>query len=183
MKIEDYLNTLKDTLYHLDQGEIRRFKAALWDAYDNNRQIFVFGNGGSGSTASHFCCDFVKGVADNGFKMHCLNDNMPLLMAIANDISYDDIFIIQLKNLMKSGDLVIGISGSGNSMNVVKAMKYARDNGAITVAMCGYNGGKIKGIADIPIHINIDNMQVVEDMHLMVMHCLKSDLYDELHKE
>ena len=142
-----------------------------------------FGNGGSGSTASHFCGDFLKGVScglDKRFRFLCLNDNIPALLAIANDISYEDVFIEQLKNHLQENDLVIGISGSGNSMNVVKALQYAKDHGAVTVAMCGYDGGKIIGIADIHVHAPIDNMEVTEDVHLVAIHCLKTMMIQRL---
>jgi D-sedoheptulose 7-phosphate isomerase len=102
------------------------------------------------------------------------------LLAIANDISYEDVFIEQLKNHLQENDLVIGISGSGNSMNVVKALQYAKDHGAVTVAMCGYDGGKIIGIADIHVHAPIDNMEVTEDVHLVAIHCLKTMMIQRL---
>ena len=102
-------------------------------------------------------------------------------MAIANDISYDDIFVEQLKNFLREGDLVIGISGSGNSLNVVKALEYARGKGAKTVAICGYAGGKIKEIADLSVHAEVQDMEVSEDIHNLVMvHCVKQMLTKEL---
>ena len=157
---------------HIDQ-----FVHLLLDTYHNERTIFVFGNGGSAATASHFCGDLIKGVSyglKKRFRAVCLSDNLPALMAIANDISYDDIFVEQLKNFLKKEDLVIGISGSGNSANVIKALEYAKDNGAKTIAICGYKGGKIKEIADLAIHANINDMEVSEDIHhLILTHCVK----------
>ena len=94
-------------------------------------------------------------------------------MAVANDISYEEIFVEQLKNFVKEGDVVIGISGSGNSMNVVKALEYGLSVGAQTVAICGFNGGKIKEIADLVVHVAIDDMEVSEDLHLVILHCVK----------
>ncbi|MBT7703780.1 SIS domain-containing protein [Candidatus Peregrinibacteria bacterium] len=107
------------------------------------------------------------------FKAVCLNDNLSALMAVANDISYEEIFVEQLKNFVKEGDVVIGISGSGNSMNVVKALEYGLSVGAQTVAICGFNGGKIKEIADLVVHVAIDDMEVSEDLHLVILHCVK----------
>jgi D-sedoheptulose 7-phosphate isomerase len=104
-------------------------------------------------------------------------------MAIANDISYEDIFVEQLKNLLKKNDVVIGISGSGNSMNIVKALEYANEVGAKTIALCGYSGGKIKNIAKLAVHAEIDNMEVVEDVHLVVAHCIKNIIIKKLQNE
>ena len=102
-------------------------------------------------------------------------------MAIANDVSYDDIFIEQLKNFLQKGDLVIGISGSGNSTNVVKAIEYANENGAKTIAICGYKGGKIKELAHLAIHAEVDDMEISEDIHnLIIAHCVKRMLTNEL---
>jgi D-sedoheptulose 7-phosphate isomerase len=181
--IDRYLDEVKRTLDLLDRQDLEKFADALMKAYQEGKQIFVFGNGGSGSTASHFCGDFLKGVSyglEKRFRFLCLNDNIPALLAIANDISYEDVFIEQLKNHMKKDDLVIGISGSGNSMNVVKALHYAKDNGAATVAMCGYDGGKIIDIADVHIHAPIANMEVTEDVHLVAIHCLKTMMKQRL---
>jgi D-sedoheptulose 7-phosphate isomerase len=104
-------------------------------------------------------------------------------MAIANDNSYEDIFIEQLKNFLKKDDVVIGISGSGNSMNVVKALEYANKVGAQTVALCGYSGGKIKNIVKISIHAGIDNMEIAEDVHIIVAHCIKNMIKEKLKNE
>ena len=175
--IEHYLDQVKETLDDLDREDLEKFADALMNAYENGRQVFVFGNGGSGATASHFCGDFLKGVSyglDRRFRFLCLNDNIPALLAIANDIGYENVFVEQLKNHMQADDLVIGISGSGNSMNVVKALQYAKENGAVTVAMCGYDGGKIIAMADVHVHAEIENMEVTEDVHLVVIHCLKT---------
>jgi D-sedoheptulose 7-phosphate isomerase len=181
--IDQYLNDVKSTLDDLDRKDLLMFANALMKAYADGRQIFVFGNGGSGSTASHFCGDFLKGVSyglDKRFRFLCLNDNVPALMAIANDVGYEDVFVEQLKNHLSREDLVIGISGSGNSMNVVKALRYAKENGAVTVAMCGYDGGKIIGLTDVHVHARIDNMEVTEDVHLVAIHCLKTMLRERL---
>lgn len=137
------------------------------------RNIFIMGNGGSSATASHFVCDMNKGCSDqhtSRFRMICLNDNVPTMMAYANDMAYDKIFVEPLKNFLKKGDLVIGISGSGNSRNVVEALAYAKQHGASTAGLTGFNGGKVAGIVDISVHVPVNDMQIVEDMHTMVMH-------------
>lgn len=134
--IANYLNRLQETIAKLNHDEINTFINLLIAARDEEKQIFIMGNGGSASTASHFCCDFNKGSSygfDKRFKFICLNDNVPGMMAYANDVSYDDIFVEQLKNFFQPGDYVIGISGSGNSKNVLKAIEYAKENGGITI--------------------------------------------------
>lgn len=171
--IEIYFDSLKKTLDSLNRKEIVAFLNALLDARANGQQIFIMGNGGSAATASHFVCDFNKGLSITGqprFKFICLNDNIPSMMAYANDVSYDDVFVEQLKNLMQKNDLVIGISGSGNSMNVVKAVEYANINGAKTFCLVGYNGGKLKQCAQCSLHVDINNMQIVEDIHMIIDH-------------
>jgi len=173
--IRGYIEKLKRVVDTLDTGEISRFLNLLCEARSGGRQIFIMGNGGSAATASHFCSDFNKGASfefanKKRFKFICLNDNVPTLMAYANDISYCDIFVEQLKNFLNPGDVVIGISGSGNSENVIRALEYANAMGGITVALTGYNGGKLKKIAGYSVHVNVDDMQIVEDLHMIVDH-------------
>jgi D-sedoheptulose 7-phosphate isomerase len=177
--IENYFAKVITTLNRLDRIKLAQLANILHTAYEQDKTIFVFGNGGSASTASHFCGDFIKGAScglDKRFKMMCLSDNLSALMAIANDISYEDIFIEQLINFIKKGDVVIGISGSGNSINVVKAIEYANSREAITIAFCGYDGGKLKNIVQLAIHADINDMEVSEDIHLIIEHCIKQIL-------
>ena len=173
--IDMYFDTLKRTLDSLDRREVSDFIHALLAARDAGKQIFVMGNGGSAATASHMVCDFNKGLVADGkprFKFICLNDNMATLMAYANDVSYDDVFIEPLKNFMQPGDLVIGISGSGNSINVVKAIEWANENGGKTFSLVGYSGGKLKQVSQRCIHADIENMQIVEDIHIILNHMI-----------
>ncbi len=185
--VDNYFSGVYSALKNLDKGNVNSFVKMLLEAYERERTIYVFGNGGSGATASHFCGDLIKGVSyglKKRFKVICLNDNTPAMMAIANDISYDDIFVEQLKNFLQKEDLVIGISGSGNSLNVVKALEYARETGAKTVAICGYKGGKIKEIADLAIHAEIDDMEISEDIHnLVIIHSVKRILTNLLNNK
>lgn len=174
-QIEEYILKLKMTLDLMDKKEIFKLKNIFENTKKQNSQIFTFGNGGSGSTASHMVCDILKGCSygkTDRYKIMCLNDNIPTLLAYSNDVSYDEVFIEQLKNYMSSGDLVIGISGSGNSKNVIKAIDYANDNGAITIGFTGFNGGLLKDKSQISIHVPIDDMQITEDLHIIVMHML-----------
>ena len=170
-KINNYFETLKYCLDKLDREEVNNFLSLLLNARNEEKNIFIMGNGGSASTASHFCCDCNKGIRnakEKDFKMICLNDNIPMLLAYANDISYEDIFVGQLKNFLQEGDLVIGISSSGNSKNIIKAIEYANANGAITLGLTGYNGGFLKKCAQHSVNTNINDTQVSEDIHLML---------------
>lgn len=179
--MNDKINRYKDMLIRcigeLDNAEITEFIRLLTKARDEDRQIIIMGNGGSGATASHFAGDFNKGLSldkprEMRYKVISLVDNSPTVLSLANDVSYNDIFVEQLKNFLNDGDLVIGISGSGNSENVIRAVKYAKSEGATVVGLTGYNGGKLKELSDLNIHINIDNMQITEDLHMMLAHLI-----------
>ena len=146
-KIDAYLKKLQTTIDQLDQEAINKVLNILVDAYQTGKNIIIFGNGGSASTASHLASDFNKGISlgkSKRFKVISLCDNIPTIMAISNDQSYDDIFLIQIQNFLKIDDVVVGISGSGNSINVLKAIEYANQQGATTIGFTGYNGGKLK---------------------------------------
>ncbi len=181
--ITSYIDKLTTTLKRVDVAELNAFINTLETARAERKNIFIMGNGGSASTASHFVCDFNKGLSyqiDNKprYKFICLNDSMSSLAAYSNDVSYEDCFLEQLKNYFNEGDVVIGISGSGNSKNVVKAFEYANANGGITVALTGYSGGKLKEIAKMGVHVNIDDMQVSEDVHMIIDHLSMSVIRD-----
>lgn len=173
--IRTYINAEKKALDMLSVEKISEVINVMENARLSGKRIFICGNGGSASTASHLECDFNKGISyeqEIKYDIECLSDNVPMMMAIANDISYDDIFVVPLKNKMKSGDILIGISGSGNSENVIRAFNYANAIGAETIAFTGYSGGKLKDIAKYNLHVNINNMQIVEDIHLILNHMM-----------
>ena len=179
-EIGAYLDRLKQTIDAISKKDISQLMNILLTAKDQGKTIFVMGNGGSASTASHFCCDFNKGISfgqEEMIKFMCLNDNIPTLMAYANDLGYEEIFIGPLKNFIQEGDLVIGISGSGNSVNVVTALEYANSKGAFTIGLTGYSGGKVKQICQHNVHIPVDDMQITEDLHMVIDHCIMSILY------
>jgi len=168
-----YIKELVEMLGLFPHDKFEEMVEAMLESYHNNRSIFVMGNGGSASTASHWPCDLNKGCSpEDGkrFKMISLNDSISTLMAYANDLSYEKVFVEQLKNFYTPGDLVIGISGSGNSKNVLNAIEYANNNNGKTVGLCGYSGGKLRDMVDIPLWINIDDMQKVEDIHMIIVH-------------
>lgn len=173
--IEAYFNRLKSTIDLIDKDALNTLMNVLDNARNEGSHIFVMGNGGSSATASHYVCDFNKGISLNQekkFQLICLNDNIPSLMAYANDFSFEDIFVGQLKNFFHEGDIVLGISGSGNSKNVLKAIEYANKHGGITVGLTGYNGGKLREIVHYSVHIPIDDMQITEDLHMVIDHCM-----------
>jgi len=175
----EYIDRLKKTLDRLDQKAIARLGEMLEKARLSGNGIFIFGNGGSGANASHIAGDFVKGASfglDQRYRFTCLNDNASGLMATANDIGWDFIFSEPLKGFLRSGDLVIGISGSGNSANVVNGIETAKAMGAFTVAFSGYSGGKIAKLADLSIHVPVEDMEISEDVHLIIAHMVKQAL-------
>ena len=173
--IEDYVDKEMNFLKTMDKDIIEQMISTLLEAYESESTIYVFGNGGSASTASHMANDFNKGISEytkKKFRVCCLNDNVATVMAIANDIGYDDIFSFQLKNKVKPGDVVIGISGSGNSQNVINALNYTKSIGGKTIGWVGFEGGVVSDISDIVFHVPINNMQIVEDFHLILNHLL-----------
>lgn len=175
MDITTYFDKLKKTVDLISKVDLNNLMNVLDQAKEHGKNIFIMGNGGSAATASHYCCDFNKGISmnmDKKYKLICLNDNVPTMMAYANDISYDEIFVGPLNNLMNKGDYVIGISGSGNSINVIKALEYANANDAVTIGITGYNGGKIKKICKYNMHIPVNDMQITEDLHMVICHCM-----------
>jgi D-sedoheptulose 7-phosphate isomerase len=178
-EFSDYFSRVSETLKLVDTVAVEKLTDLLLNAREQEKTIFIFGNGGSGATASHVTGDFLKGISyqmDKRFRVMCLNDNISGMMAISNDLTYEEVFIEQLKTFVRKNDIVIGISGSGNSVNVVKALEYAKSAGAIAVAFCGFKGGKVKEIADLLIHAPIQDMEVAEDIHIVIFHAIKQSL-------
>ena len=173
--ISEYLQSVQRVLAELNVGEMETIANVFKKAYDEGRTIFVLGNGGSASTASHLACDLNKGAclhAEKKFRVMALTDSLPTILAIANDLSYDAIFVEQLKNFARADDVVVGISGSGNSANILKAIEYARQQGCTTIGVCGYDGGKLKPLVDCCFHVRLPDMQIVEDVHMILTHIL-----------
>ena len=180
-EITAYFEKEKHILDAISKDDINDLMNLLVDAQEKGKNIFIMGNGGSAATASHYVCDFNKGISygkEKRFKFICLNDNIPTMMAYANDLSYEDVFVEPLKNFMQVGDIVIGISGSGNSENVIRAIKYANDNDGVTAGITGYSGGKIKEMCKYNVHIPVDDMQITEDLHMVLDHCMMKILCD-----
>ncbi len=174
-----YFAKLTSTLSKLDRNQIDNGIHLIAGAWQAGRQIITLGNGGSSLTALHFINDWNKSVfmaAGKPFRGRSLVDNIGVVMSYGNDNSFEDIFIEQLKNVLEDGDLVIAISGSGNSENVIRAVQYANDHGAVTLALCGYQGGKLKDLAQHVIWADIDDMQVTEDVHAIFGHIVMQRL-------
>lgn len=166
---------------HLEK-QLNQILEMFLEARRNKKTIFIMGNGGSGSTASHFACDLMKGTMVSGatrFRAIALTDNIPQILAWANDTGYENIFVEQLRNLMEKGDIVLGISVSGESPNVIKALEYANKHGATTIAWTGFGGGKLVDIAKMTIIVPSKSMQCCEDIHLILEHLLTSMIREE----
>jgi D-sedoheptulose 7-phosphate isomerase len=166
---------------------IERVAGVLHRAYETSHSVFLFGNGGSAALASHFACDLAKGTTapdrlTKRFRALSLADNLALITAWANDTSYQEVFAEQLRNFVQAGDVAFGISGSGRSPNVLLALQAARESGAVTVGLAGYEGGKLPEVCDICIVIPSDNMQIIEDLQLAVTHSLFTVVRDRIHK-
>jgi D-sedoheptulose 7-phosphate isomerase len=181
--IDAYLRTVSDLLAAIPRDTIRRMADAIWEAYRNGRMIFAFGNGGSSACASHFIEDVAKGI-DYGpgaprYRALALTDSVALITAWANDSSYDDVFAEQLRNFVEPGDVALGISASGNSRNVLRALELANQAGAATLGLTGYDGGRLKGLVKEAVIVPSENMQQIEDVHLVLCHliyvCLRDD--------
>jgi D-sedoheptulose 7-phosphate isomerase len=174
-QIADYINWEIQTINKLDQDSINDIINVLEEARERDATIYICGNGGSAATASHFVCDFNKGVShtkDKKYRFVCLNDNVPSVMAIANDHGYEQIFAMQIEGRIKPEDILFCISGSGNSRNVLLAAEYAKSVGAKVISATGYNGGALHKIADYHLHVPIDNMQITEDIHMVFDHLM-----------
>ena len=178
-KLKKYVNSINDTLANLPAENITRVVALLEDARLERKTVFIFGNGGSAATASHFACDLSKGAIADGkdrFKAIDLTDNVYILAAWANDSSYDQVFAEQLENHIGPGEVAIGISGSGNSPNVLNGIEMAKSKGATTVGSIGFYGGKLKDLVDIPVGAPIHDIEQAEDIHLILGHFITACL-------
>lgn len=182
-EIRRYIEHERATLALLDVEEINNALNLLLETMENGATVYCFGNGGSSSTASHFQNDFNKGVSEHTekkFNFLCLNDNVATVMAVANDIGFEEVFRFQLQGHLKPGDVILAISGSGNSKNVINAVEYAKARGNRVIGLTGYNGGKLKALADVNLHVPINSMQVTEDIHMVFDHLMMSVFYRDL---
>lgn len=179
--VNNYLDDIKKTIEEIPVSCIDDIINVLHNARVNHKRIFIMGNGGSASTASHFVCDLAKNTRHSGwpeFRVIGLTDNMAIVTAYANDEGYQNVFAMQLKSLMEPGDVIIAISGSGNSANVLHAVEYANANGGITIGFTGMTGGKLKNMVQYGIYVQNDHIDEVEDIHLMMEHIICRVLMD-----
>ena len=170
-----YFTELRETIDEIPMEKVERIVKMIFRAYRDDKYVFIMGNGGSASTASHFACDLGKGTICDGkprFRVMSLNDNMPLITALSNDFGYERVFIEQLMNLVNPGDLVISITASGNSPNILKAVQYAKKKGAKTIGLIGFGGGKLQKIVDEYVTVSNKNYGQVEDVHLILSHAI-----------
>jgi D-sedoheptulose 7-phosphate isomerase len=179
---KEYLDRVCREIQRLDLSQIEELSALIEQVYHAGRFVFIIGNGGSAANASHLCedlakctlCDFEK---QRRLKVLSLTDNTAGIMAWANDEGYDRVFVEQLKNLASPGDLLLAISGSGNSPNILKAVAWANENGLTTVGITGFGGGKLKTLAQHNVHAGVDDMGMAESLHSVLFHWLIDDVY------
>jgi D-sedoheptulose 7-phosphate isomerase len=181
-----FLHRVGEELARIDPREVRALADLIYDCYEHGRTVFVCGNGGSGSNASHFCEDLGKGTLrredfDNDSKKRLrvlsLTDNTPYILAWGNDEGFDRVFVEQLKNLARDGDALVAISGSGNSPNVLRAVEWANRHGLKTFGCTGFNGGKLRTLAQLGLHVPLDDMGIVESIHLTAFHWVVDHLH------
>ncbi len=186
MTTADYLNRLHAELDRVDQAEMRQMADLVYSAWENEKFVFIFGNGGSGTTASHMAEDLGKSTlhekdlrddSKKRLKVLSLTDNLGWIMAVGNDLAYDQIFVQQLMNYGSSGDLVLAISGSGNSPNVLNAVDWANRHGLVTFGLTGFNGGKLRQMAQSGLHVPLTDMGMVESIHLALFHWVLNDVF------
>ncbi len=191
LDVNQYMNRLHTELDRVDRGEIQLLADLIFDAWERERFVFILGNGGSGTTATHMCEDLgkstlrepdLKDESRKRLKVLSLTDNVGWILAIGNDVGYDQIFVQQLMNFGSSGDLVVAISGSGNSPNVLAAVDWANRHGLKTFGMTGYGGGKLKSMQQSGLHVPLHDMGMVESIHLCVFHWVLNDVHARINK-
>src|SRR4051812_8329987 len=184
--VADYVDRLQTVVADLPLDRVEHIGDIIYRAYENRKQLFIIGNGGSAATASHMACDIGKNtITANAprFRVMSLTDNTPLLSALANDVGYEHVFAEQLVNLIQPGDVLVATSGSGNSPNVVEAIRYSRDRGATVIALLGFGGGAAAALADEAIVVPCEDYGIVEDLHLILNHTLVGYFRERLQRD
>ncbi len=186
-----YVERLKTELNRTDLAEMQHWADLVYSAWQDEKFVFIFGNGGSGTTASHIAEDLGKSLLKpedlkdekkKRLKVLSLTDNQGWILAVGNDVGYDQIFVQQLMNYGSRGDLVIAISGSGNSPNVLAAVDWANRHGLKTFGLTGYNGGKLRSLAQAGLHVPLDDMGMVESIHLCLFHWVLNDVFARINR-
>lgn len=187
MKVEskiNYLDQVVSAARSVDLGQVEKLIGLLERAYRKGRSVFVIGNGGSAANALHFAQDLSKGaipdIEGKRFRVLSLAENVSFITAISNDIGYDRVFELQLRQFAEKGDVLIAISGSGNSANIIRAVEYARGKGMLVAGFTGFDGGKLIGLSDVRVHVPVDQMCMAEAVHSIIMHMITDLLRDRL---
>jgi D-sedoheptulose 7-phosphate isomerase len=192
LALPDYLSRLNTEVGRLSQPDIRKMADLVYQAWQNDRFVYIVGNGGSGTTASHMAEDLgkstlrsedLKDESKKRLKVLSLTDNAGWIMAVGNDVSYEQIFVQQLMNYGRPGDLLLAISGSGNSPNILAAVDWANRHGLTTFGLTGYKGGKLKAMQQHGIHVDLDDMGMVESIHLCLFHWVLNDVFARINGE
>jgi len=192
LAVPQYLDRLQTEVARLDQAAMTRLSDLLYDAWNDGKFVFIFGNGGSGTTATHMAEDLgksslrerdLKDESKKRLKVMSLTDNVGWILAVGNDVGYDQIFVQQLMNYGSAGDLVIAISGSGNSPNVLTAVDWANRHGLTTFGLTGYQGGKLRGLQKDGLHVALNDMGMVESLHLCLFHWVLNDVFARINEE
>lgn len=186
-----YLDRLQSEIARIDQEAVERWAEAIFDVWQNDRFLFIIGNGGSGTTASHMAEDLGKSTIPDEqlrapdvkrLKVLSLTDNAGWIMAVGNDLDYEQIFVQQLMNYGSEGDLLLAISGSGNSPNILAAVEWAKAHQLKSFGLTGYNGGKLKTLQDDGVHVKLDDMGMVESIHLALFHWVLNDVHARINR-
>jgi len=189
---EDYLQRLNQELDRVDRAAMERWADLIYRAWEDGKFVYLIGNGGSGLTASHFCEDLAKGTirdqdlrdeSRKRLKVLSLTDNLGWIMAVGNDLAYDQIFVQQLMNFGNAGDVLIAISGSGNSRNVLCAVDWANRHGLVTFGLTGYDGGRLKEMQQDGLHVDLHDMGMVESIHMCLHHWVLNDVFARINGE
>jgi len=179
---DQYRAELHQALDLIDTDKVQQAVAIFRQARDSGRTIFICGNGGSAASASHIVCDIIKGCSyqrSKRFRMMALNDQMPTLSAYSNDVSYEVAFVEQLKNFAEPGDVVVAISGSGNSPNVLRAIEYGNSIGCSTIGLSGRDGGRLAPLCGLSIHVPVQHMGRIEDAHMSICHMIAYQIMEQ----
>lgn len=174
--LKQYTNTVNEVMQKMDPSEFKKIIDILAQAYQQDKQVFIVGNGGSAGTANHFVCDFgknaVQGKGKRRFRIISVCDNIEKITALGNDIAFEEIYAFQLENLMRPEDVLIVVSASGNSPNIVRACEFAKSKNASIIALAGFKGGKIKDFADACLVAPLSSYEQIEDIHLIILHMI-----------
>lgn len=192
LDIASYVDRFKAELDNLDQDQIKKWADLVYGAYESGNFVYIIGNGGSGCNASHMAEDLGKSslhekdLGDESLrrlKVLSLTDNVGWIMAVGNDVGYDQIFLQQLMNYGQEGDVLLAISGSGNSGNILKAVDWSNRHGLKTLGLTGYGGGKLRDMAQHSFHVPLDDMGMVESIHLAIFHWVLNDVFARINSE